>query len=77
MLKWRVAGAPAAGVREVPRPVDFTVGLDQHLRQRHNRQARYDAVTLDQDCGVDHFGGERAQVQVAGVIDADRPVRVG
>jgi hypothetical protein len=46
MLKWRVAGAPATGVREVPRPVDFTVGLDQHLRQRHDRQARHDAVTL-------------------------------
>jgi len=47
MLKRRVAGVPAAGVREMARPVDFAVGLDQHLRQRHDRQARDDAVTLN------------------------------
>ncbi len=74
VLQRRVAGAPTTGVREMTRPVDLAVGLDQHLRQRDDREARDNAVALHQDCGVDRLGGERTQVQLAGVVDADRPV---
>ena len=76
MLKRRVAGAPVAGVGEMTRPVDFAVGLDQQLCQRHDREPSQDAVALNDDRRIDDLGGERAQVQLAGVIKPDRPVRV-
>ena len=34
-------------------------------------------MALPQDRGVDDLGGERVQVQLTGVVDADRAVGVG
>ena len=56
--------------------MDLPVGLDQQLGQRHDREPSQNAVALNNDRRIDDLSGERVQVQLAGVIKPDRPVRV-